>query len=92
MAKGQIAKEEIKKKILEVFEGSFTYDKEIRIPVVENGEIVEIKVALTCAKVNVGGGASSMSAEVAPAVNTESKEITKEEISEVRDIINKLGL
>lgn len=92
MAKGQVSKEIITKKILETFEGSFINEKEIRIPIVENGEPIEIKVALTCAKVNVGGGAGSVSAEVAPAVNTESREITKEEVSEVRDIIDKLGL
>ncbi len=92
MVKGQIAKEEIKKKILEVFEGSFTYDKEIRIPVVENGETVEIKVALTCAKVNVGADAGQEIAEAAPAANIENKEITAQEISEVKDIIDKLNL
>ncbi len=90
--KGQIAKEEIKKKILEVFEGSFPYDKEIRIPVVENGETVEIKVALTCAKVNVGADAGQAIAEATPAANTENKEITAQEISEVKDIIDKLNL
>ena len=92
-ARGTISKEIITKKILETFEGSFIVDgKEIRIPIVENGEAIEIKVALTCAKVNVGGGAGSVSAEVGPALNTESREITKEEVSEVRDIIDKLGL
>ena len=92
MAKGQSSKEIITKKILETFEGSFINEKEIRIPIVENGEPIEIKVALTCAKVNIGGGVGSVNAEVAPAVNTENREITKEEVSEVRDIINKLGL
>ena len=51
MAKGQIAKQEITKKILETFEGSFLYDggKEIRIPIIEEGNLVQVKVTLTCA-------------------------------------------
>lgn len=51
--KGSIAKEEVAKKILETFIGSFKYDKEIRIPMMENGELVQLKCTLTCAKVNV---------------------------------------
>ena len=31
MAKGALSKQEVTKKILEVFPGSFVYDKEIRI-------------------------------------------------------------
>ena len=54
--KGKIAKEEITNKILEVFEGAFINGKELRIPYNENGENIEIKVALTCAKENVAGG------------------------------------
>lgn len=51
--KGSIAKEEVAKKILETFTSSFKYDKEIRIPIMENGELVQLKCTLTCAKVNV---------------------------------------
>jgi hypothetical protein len=51
--KGSIVKEEIAKKILETFEGSFKYDKEIRVPMLENGELVQIKITLTAAKVAV---------------------------------------
>jgi hypothetical protein len=55
MARGQIFKEEISKKILEAFPGSFKYDggKEIRICGTEDGEPIQIKVTLTCAKINV---------------------------------------
>ena len=59
MAKGQIAKEEITKRILENFSGSFKYDKEIRIPFTENGEEIQIKCVLTCAKANVEPGAEN---------------------------------
>ena len=59
MAKGAIAKEEVAAKILELFPNAFKYDKEIRIPIEENGETVQIKVALTCAKTNVESGADT---------------------------------
>ena len=54
--KGAEAKLEITNKILELFPGSFKYDKEIRIPVIENGETIQIKVTLTAAKTNVEVG------------------------------------
>ena len=61
MAKGAESKATITKKILETFEGSFLYNdgKEIRIPLIEAGELVQIKVALTCAKENVSNGADN---------------------------------
>ena len=54
--KGAQAKEEITKKILEVFPSAFQYDKEIRIPWVEDGDQVQIKLTLTAAKVMVSAG------------------------------------
>ena len=46
-ARGSEAKEFITKKLLETFDGSFLYNngKEIRIPVTENGENLQIKIA-----------------------------------------------
>ena len=55
--KGAAAKAEVTKKILEHFPGSFTHEKEIRIPYVEDGVAGEIKVVLTAAKNLVGAGA-----------------------------------
>lgn len=50
-AKGSIAKVDIFKKILDTFNGSFMNgEKELRIPWMENGEHLEIKVTLTAAK------------------------------------------
>jgi hypothetical protein len=93
MAKGQIAKDVITKCILKVFDGSFINDKEIRIPFMENGELCQIKVALTCAKVNVeGGGTSSVANEAAPAFTDADREITPEEVEAVRDLIKQLNL
>lgn len=49
-AKGALSKEQITKKILETFPGSFVIDKVIRIPMSEDGTPVQIKVQLTAAK------------------------------------------
>ena len=59
-ARGAVAKEMAMNKILQTFPGSFKYDKEIRIPVDENGELVQIKVTLTAAKVNVEAGGDTV--------------------------------
>ena len=58
MAKGAEAKQAVIEKILKEFEGSFLYNggKEIRIPYEENGNEIQIKVSLTCAKDNVCPG------------------------------------
>ena len=92
MIKGTVAKSEITKKLLETFEGSFPYDnKEIRIPWVENGEQVEIKVTLTCAKTNVGNAATEVKSDIEPK-ETASGMITEDEKKEVVNLIEKLGL
>ena len=56
-ARGAWSKEQVWNKILETFPGSFVNEKEIRIPMIENGDRIEIKVTLTAAKTNVGGNA-----------------------------------
>lgn len=55
MAKGAIAKKEIMQKIIEMFPGSFLYnnDKEVRINSTEEGNPIQIKITLTCAKTPV---------------------------------------
>lgn len=53
MARGTESKNIITAKLLETFAGSFIYDKNIIIPMVENGENLQIKIALTCIKTNV---------------------------------------
>lgn len=52
-ARGTESKEVIIAKLLETFGGAFRYNKEIRIPMIENGEEVQIKITLTAAKQNV---------------------------------------
>lgn len=57
--KGSILKEEIIQTILNTFPGAFRHDKEIRIPGIEAGEVLQIKCTLTCAKVNVEAGSDT---------------------------------
>lgn len=100
-ARGAESKEKITQKILETFSGSFIYEKEIRIPVMENGEQVQIKVVLTCAKVNVecGGdvalpGDSGVTTST-PVVSTSGNlptEPSAEEKKNVQDLLTKLGI
>ena len=76
MARGTESKSYITKKILETFEGSFLYNdgKEIRIPLKEDGEIVQIKVTLTCAKTNVSTEDSTPAEfKTTPAVNSSNE-------------------
>ena len=96
MAKGAISKDKVKDKILEVFEGSFINDKEIRIPFVENGEQIEIKVALTCAKDVIGGGVAPVNEEAtvsafpAPAAPAQKVEATDEEKQRLKELVAKM--
>lgn len=90
MAKGSLSKENITKKILETFPGSFVYDKEIRIPMEEDGATIQIKCVLTCAKTNVEAGGPQPTA--APSTDLGNLEITPEEKSDVEQLISKLGL
>lgn len=60
MAKGSIAKEQIFTKIKEVYPDAFMDDKVLRIPMMEEGAMVEIKVALTCAKDVIGSGGGTV--------------------------------
>ena len=91
-AKGSQAKTEITNKILEVFDGAFVNDKEIRIPWNEGSEVVQIKVALTCAKVNIEGGAGVAPVQQNTTVSVEDRQITPDEKKEVDDLITRLGL
>jgi hypothetical protein len=106
-ARGSEAKEFITKKLLETFDGSFLYNngKEIRIPVTENGESLQIKIALTCAKTNVEqgedtalpgatkvGAVESNQNTLQSATASTIAEPTEEEKRNVSELITKLGL
>lgn len=95
MAKGSESKELFYKKILETFNGSFLYNgnKEIRIPMIENGELIQLKVSVVCAKenVNMGNAETQVIGSIEPKVAA-SGEITEEEKKEVVDLIKLLQL
>ena len=100
MAKGALAKADVTKKILSMFDNAFEYGKEIRIPMIENGEQVQIKVTLTCAKENVECGADTAlpgefptPVNAAPTpVNTAPVQPTVEEKQNVANLLRSLGL
>lgn len=94
MVKGAESKEKVKQKILEVFEGSFVNDKEIRIPMSENGEALEVKITLTCAKDVIGGGSAApapveatASAFPTPAAPAAKPEVTDEEKQRLKSLL-----
>lgn len=107
MAKGQKTKIEITNKLLEVFKdnGAFLYNdgKEIRVNFSEDGELVQIKIALTAAKTPVEPGEDN----AIPAAQNEelsfptitSKEVkdnivepTAEEKANLKQLLSSLGL
>ena len=98
--KGTILKKEITDKILEVFPGSFLYNdgKEIRIPGMEDGQLIQVKVALTCAKTNVEqNGENALPGEVMSTSTIDSTpqttvEISQEEKDNVKKLMASLGL
>ena len=92
MAKGSESKSIITKKILETFDGAFLNDKEIRIPIEENGEIIQIKCTLTAAKVNVEAGSAAAVPSVKSVPTGAAAEITEEEKKEVLDVIERFNL
>lgn len=94
MAKGAIAKTEVIAKIKEVFPEAFEYGKELRIPLEEDGQRVEIKVALTCAKTNVGGDGASVESQVESnvTVNVPAAAPSEEEKQNIANLMDRLGL
>ena len=101
--RGAQAKKDITKKILEIFPGSFTYEKEIRIPYVDSDNTTgQIKVVLTAAKVAVEGGDDTIlpgekataTADTKPAGTNEKvpQEPTAEEKERLSTLLNMLGL
>ena len=96
-ARGSIVKEQVAQKILETFPGAFAYEKEIRIPMTENGELIQIKVTLTAAKTNVESTCDEVAVTVA-STPVEAKPVvaktepSADEKKAVADLMAKLGL
>jgi hypothetical protein len=89
--KGSVAKQEIAQKLFEAFPNAFQHDKDIRIPWVENGATVEIKIAMTCAKENVGGNLAVSTGADGQSLNGAAA-MTDAEIENVRIMMEHLNL
>ena len=83
MARGAVSKTKATEIILKAFPGSFTYDKEIRIPFQEDGEEIHLKCVLTCAKVNVEpNGDVAIPGEVSADINFEDSKPAEQKVVE----------
>ena len=109
MAKGNQAKIDVGTQIIDLFGNSAFWNgegKEIRINTIENGEPVQIKIALTAAKVAIEPGAADEipgakintkqvaqgSAPVFSNAGSEKIEATAEERDAVANLMTSLGL
>ena len=96
MAKGAESKAKLIEKLKEIYPDAFEYGKEFRIPMMEDGQRVEIKVALTCAKTNVGGNDASVESGVQTLdFSNETPtniEPSAEEKQNIAELMSRLGL
>lgn len=94
MAKGAESKQKVIDKIMEIYPEAFIYGKELRIPFEEDGARVEIKVALTCAKTNVGGdsGPAESGIESNDTPNVAPAAPSDEEKQNIANLMARLGL
>ena len=103
--KGATAKQEGTQKILDTFKDSFLYEKEIRIPWVEEGMPLQLKLTLTAAKVMVNAGgdaavpggaveefAAAPSQETSVAPKVANTETSAEEKANLSALLRSLGL
>ena len=93
-AKGTESKGIVFNKLQEVYPEAFWEDegKILRIPMTENGNIVEIKVTLTAAKNVLGGAAVASAFDADPANNNTPVQIemTQEEKDNVEQMLKSL--
>jgi hypothetical protein len=103
-AKGTIAKENIKKEIINLFgqDKAFEVDKKIYINTTENGEPIQIALTMTCPKTFIeSDGYAAVSSNALdfeddsssigkPAKN--NVEISDEEKQNIKDLMERLGL
>ena len=109
MAKGAIAKENVARVIAQAFGSNFVgeYDKKLYVWSEENGEKVQIAIAMTCPKTPVGGdiGKIDFGAEPGSALNFEDMsaavasptvftpaEVSDEEKENIAKLMERLGL
>ena len=95
MARGATSKDKLFSDIQNLYPNSFWDGKILRVPFVEDGETVEIKVTLTAAKDVLGGASESVSVSEGsfPVVeNNEPIEVTQEEKDNIKALMSELGL
>lgn len=96
--RGDAAKDLITKTILSTFEGSFVSDKKIYVSVKdgENGEIVQIAVALTMPKTPIAGTGDAMSStsssNTPSATEFTPTELAPEDKEKIKELKKKLGI
>ena len=92
MAKGAQAKAEITDIILKTFPNSFINDKEIRIPMKEDGADIQIKVTLTAAKDLIVNGVETPAEDALTVEAPKSAVVSEEEKKNVSKLLASLGL
>lgn len=100
MAKGAVAKEQIAKKMAEVFGADWIgeRDKKYYLWANENGERIQIAINMTCPKTPIGEVGASADSNVlnfedgATAGGETQVEITVDEKKNVADLMARLGL
>ena len=86
--KGSIVKNQVIEQLLKTFEGSFSPDgKEVRIDMVENGNPVQLKVAITAVKVPI-----SQQPKIEVQKDFPEFFISEEERTEMQDTLKELGV
>lgn len=86
MAKGAQSKDTITKKLLETFKGSFLDGKVLRVPMIEDGEEVQIKITLTTAKDLITPDGDAVEKVEPEMLNFEDGAVAAQETSKVQDI------
>lgn len=90
MIKGQKVKQEIFAKIRELFPNSFMDNKDLRINMIEDGELVQIKLTLTASKTIVQNSTPTP-VETATTDGGNVTAPTAEEKARVESMIRALG-
>lgn len=106
MARGNIAKEKVEKKIIEAFGSDFVGvdDKKLYVWADDGGEMVQIALSMTCPKVFIEGSAAPAPAKEKVEdwdwTNTTSEkpkpkkktEVTQEELDNIETLMKKFNL
>ena len=92
--RGSLAKTLIGNAILQIFPDSFIYEdqKTNRIPSNAEDTPLEIKISMTCAKDLVGNCRKANSVVTTKQIRPQDTKITQEEIDEIRELLESLGL